>query len=327
MPNLTPPTPSRRVVLAGLLLACLGEAIGYPLLKAFDLLSGVAAPGASSWFVSAVLLGARFLGAAIALLMVTRSRPTRDEAAQGLWLGVFACAGTVLLVDGMNFCDTSTSAFLSQGYVVILPLLSAIACRRWPLPRVLAAVLISMTGLAVLARVDPLALRLGRGEAEVLLSACAFAGQIFSISRARYQQNRSGPVSLVMFGCAGLLALPIALATRRSGDFSALSAAPGFWLFIALITLVATLVPMWLMNRYQRYVSSAEAGVIYGAEPVLASCLALFCPEWLAPIAHAPYANEHLSLRLLLGGILVLFANFLLQTRSAPQQELLSVLP
>ena len=313
------PRPSQRIVIGALVLACGGEGFGYLLYKAFDLRAQIAAPGASSWFVSAMLLSGRFLGSA---LLLARYRPSRAELTQGLWLGGFAGVANGLLIDGMNFSDTSTSAFLSQGFVAILPVLGAIAARRLPSFRIVGAVVISMIGLAVLARFDPRELTLGRGEAEILLAACAFAGQIFSISRPRYAGNRAGAATLVMFASAGVLGLPVALLTSRPRDFERLTQSADLWLLLGLITVCATLVPMWLMNRYQRHVTSTEAGIIYGAEPVIASALSLFLPSLITPIVHAPYPNESLSPRLIFAGLLVLLANFLLEGRPSKQKEL-----
>jgi drug/metabolite transporter (DMT)-like permease len=73
------------------------------------------------------------------------------------------------------------------------------------------------------------------------------------------------------------------------------------------------------MNRYQPDVSASEAGVIYGAEPLFASLLALFLPGIIAGFAQIDYANEQLSARLLLGGGLVVSANVLLQLPWSPR--------
>ena len=70
-----------------------------------------------------------------------------------------------------------------------------------------------------------------------------------------------------------------------------------------------------LMNRWQREVTATEAGLVYCAEPVVVSMLALFLPGWLSQLAGVDYANEHVTVRLLLGGGLVTAANVLLQSR------------
>jgi drug/metabolite transporter (DMT)-like permease len=316
--SLRRPSASRFAILA-LIVACFGEAVGFPLMKAFALRAGLLAPGVSDWFLSAFVLLGRFLAAALLLVCFERKWPTRSELAQGLWIGGFAGAGHLLQMDGLSWTNASTSAFLTQGYVVVLPLLAAIENRRPPARRVLLAVLLNLIGLAVLARFDPRYLTLGRGEGETLLAAVLFAGQIFSISRPRYAHNESGPVTLVMFLTIGLAVFPLAAATGRASDFDHLTACWQVWLFLGLLAVLSTLLPFVLMNRFQRHVTSSEAGVIYGAEPVLASALALFLPALLTPVAGVVYANEHLSLRLVSGAALVTSAVVLLRAR-APER-------
>jgi drug/metabolite transporter (DMT)-like permease len=306
-----------RFALLALVVACWGEAVGFPLMKAFALRAGLVAPGVSGWFMTALLLTGRFLAAALVLLCFERKLPSKSELAQGLWIGGFAGAGHILQTDGLNWTDASTSAFLTQGYVVVLPILAAIEGRRRPERRVLWAVLFNLIGLAVLARFDPSRLTLGRGEGETLLAALLFAGQIFSISRPRYARNEAGPVTLVMFLTVGLGSIPLAVATGHSSDFDRLTASSALWSLLGLLTLLSTLLPFVLMNRYQRHVSSSEAGVIYGAEPVFASLLALCLPAVLSPIAGVVYANERLSLRLVVGALLVTLAPLLLRPRGA----------
>ena len=305
-----------RFAIFALLLACLGEALGFPLMKAFALCSDRVAPGVSGWFMTAFLLAGRFLGAALVLCCFERKLPTRSELAQGLWIGGFAGGGHLLQIDGLHWTDAATSAFLTQGYVVVLPLLAAVESHARPERRVLWAVLVSLIGLAVLARFDPRTLTLGRGEAETLLAAVLFAGQIFAISRPSYAHNEAGPVTMVMFLTVGLGSLPLAAAAARPADFVHFISSAGAWGLLGLLAVFSTLLPFVLMNRYQRHVSSSEAGVIYGAEPVLASVLALFLPALLSQVARIHYANERLSLRLFVGAVLVTAAALLLRARA-----------
>ncbi|MEP7052588.1 MAG: DMT family transporter [Pseudomonadota bacterium] len=305
-----------RFAIFALLSACLGEALGFPLMKAFALCAGGVAPGVNSWFMTAFLLAGRFLLAALVLCCFERKLPNRKELEQGVWIGVFAGGGHLLQIDGLSWTDASTSAFLTQGYVVVLPLLAAVETRTRPERRVLWAVLVNLIGLAVLARFDPRTLSLGRGEAETLLAALLFAGQIFSISRPRYLHNEAGPVTVVMFLTVGLGSLPLAAATAGAQDLSHFAGSQPLWWLLGLLAVFSTLLPFVLMNRYQRHVSSSEAGVIYGAEPVFASMLALFLPAVLAKLAGIPYDNESVSLRLLVGAVLVTAAALLLRTRS-----------
>jgi hypothetical protein len=69
------------------------------------------------------------------------------------------------------------------------------------------------------------------------------------------------------------------------------------------------------MNKWQPFVPATEAAIIYGAEPVFASIFALFLPAIISRFTRIDYANETITSRLLLGGILIIAANLLLQWR------------
>jgi drug/metabolite transporter (DMT)-like permease len=299
----------------GLVGACFFWGIGFPITKAFALRAHLVAPGASDWFIVATLVAGRFLLAGLILLALERARPTRLELEQGIWVGLFSGIGLLFQTDGMARTDASTSAFLTQGYVVVLPVVAAVAAKRWPELRVVLAVLGIVLGLAVLARFDPRTFHLGRGEWETLVAAFFFGLQILSLGRAKYRGNRSGPVSVVFFFVNALCALPLALATYSGEALSQLVTSRETLMLFGLLVVLGTLCPFLLMNRNQPHVPPAEAGIIYGAEPLFGSAFALFLPALLTPLAGTSYPNELLTPRLLLGGALVTLANVVLQLR------------
>ncbi len=222
----------------------------------------------------------------------------------------------LLQMDALNFSPASTSAFLTQGYVVILPLVAAIRTRALPPLRTIVCVLVSALGLAVLSGFDWSGVHLGRGESETLWAACSFALQILCLDAQRYRGNRPRVVTTIMFACVATLLVPLALGTMRSAsELGLLFATPMSLVLVFVLTVPCTIIAFSLMNRYQPEVSASEAGIIYGVEPLFASLLALFLPGIFASLAHLQYANEQLGVRLLLGGGLVVAANVLLQVR------------
>jgi drug/metabolite transporter (DMT)-like permease len=270
-------------------------------------------PGVSTWFVAAATVVVRFAFGAVLLVLSGWSRPTRAELVQALALGVFSCAGMLLQMDALNFSSASTSAFLTQGYIVILPIAGAVFARAWPRAKTVLCVFASSTGLAVLSGFDWVTLHLGRGETETLLAACSFAVQILFLDFRGYRKNRPHVVTTLMFGCVAVLALPLAAWQARPRDLGLLFATPIALGLLLVLIVPCTVVAFSWMNRYQPEVSASEAGIIYGAEPLFASVLSLFLPGFLAILAGIDYANEELGARLLLGGGLVIFANVCLQ--------------
>jgi len=283
-------------------------------MKALGLLLSAEQPGVSTWFVASTTVALRFGLGALLLAMTSYSRPTKDELTQGCLIALFSAAGMLLQMDALNFCSASTSAFLTQGYIVILPLVAALSGRVWPSAKTAVCVCLSTVGLGLLSGFDWVSLRLGRGETETLLAACSFAFQILFLDHRGYRGNRSPVVTQVMFVCVAVVLAPIALWTMRTpAELSLLFSTPiAFGLFFVLCVPCTVLAFSW-MNRYQPELSASEAGIVYGAEPLFASLLSLFLPSIFSKLANIAYANEALTAELLLGGGLVIAANVLLQ--------------
>jgi drug/metabolite transporter (DMT)-like permease len=323
MDPLTTPTsaarPRRGRALLGLIGCCSLWGLSFPVIKALGLHLSARAPGINTWFAAAATVVVRFGFGAAFLAAWGLPRPTRSEVAQGLSIGVFSAIGMLLQMDALNFSSASTSAFLTQGYILILPLVAAIAARALPPLKTMVCVLLSAVGLAVLSGFDWSGVHLGRGESETLLAACAFAVQISSLDARRYRGNRARVVTVLMFAAVALLLTPVALGTMRGvADLGLLFATPVALGFVFVLTVPCTIMAFSLMNRYQPEVSASEAGIIYGVEPLFASLCALFLPGIFASFSGIEYPNEVLTVRLLLGGGLLVCANVLLQVRWSP---------
>jgi len=307
--------PSQRVrALLGLVGTCALWGLSFPAMKTLGFHVAALDAGVSSWFIAAATLVLRFGASALLVALFGLPRPSAHEWRQGLWMGLFTGAGMLLQMDALSYTSASTSAFLTQGYIVVLPLVAAVAARRLPSAKIAACVATIAAGLAVLSGFDWSHLRLGRGESETLGAALCFACQILCLDHRAYRNNRTNVVSVLMFASITLLLLPIALLTARSAaDARLLFSTPVAAALVFVLCVPCTTLAFMLMNRYQPDVSASEAGIIYGAEPLFASLLSLFLPSIFAAWAGVSYANERLTDRLLLGGGLVIAANVLLQ--------------
>lgn len=296
-----------------LLFACVFWGLGFPVVKGLTLAAAKADHGVSSWFLAAFFIGTRFLVAAGVLAAVTSAAPSRREVLQGVLLGAITGVGMLFQLDGLVYTEASTNAFLTQGYIVLLPFGSTVLSRRAPPLRVIFCSLFVLVGLAILARFDPRTLSIGRGEAETLTAATCFTFQILLLDAARFRKNRTGPVSVVMFTTMFLVTLPALVGSARGvRDLAIPLAAPGAVAYFAVIVALPTIGSFVLMNRYQRLVTATEAGIIYATEPVFASAFAMILPTWISRVSGISYANETLDARIATGGALVVCANVLL---------------
>ncbi len=314
--------PSRPHAIAALILATAGWGLSFPLMKALTLWQQQACPGASTPFLSAWGLGLRFLIATLALAVLLGYRRlaglTRKEGRQAVELGVYTALGLGLQMDGLNYTLASTSAFLTQGYVVFLPVWLALASHRLPALRIWAAVALVLAGAVVLTSLDWRDLSLGRGELETLGAALVFTVQILAVESPRFAGNDSLRMSVAAFAVTALLLLPIGVLLAPSPTFlwQTYASWPAVGILLVL-ALVPTLMSMALMFTYQRHVGATAAAITYCCEPVFASGFALVLPGLLSLWMGVSYANETITAALLVGGALVLAAVALVQMPGA----------
>ena len=308
-----------RRALLGLLLANLFWGLSFPLIKAMGHEQLRLVPAGGSWFITTLIVAARFVLAAAVMLLLARAQLAtlgRAELRQGVLLGLALGAGLLLQVDGLQFTAASTSAFLTQFYAIMIPAVVALRLRRSPPPVVWVGAALVLAGTAILGRFDFRALSLGRGEIETLLSSVFFMIQIFVLGDARYAGNRTLAVTAVMFTTVAVVFGGLALGTAPAPADCLRPWASGPWLgFLGLLTVFCTLGSFTLMIRWQPHITATEAGLIYAFEPVFASVMAMFLPALFSRWAGFDYANETLTWQLLAGGGLITLANVLLQLR------------
>ncbi len=272
-------------------------------------------------FIAALGIAVRFGAAGLIVglfCLRTLPRMTKSEVWQGAGLAFFGGIGILLQMDGIAYTAASTSAFLTQFYCLLIPLWVAWRKRRWPSAGILAGSLLVLSGVAVLSGVDWTRLTLGRGEGETLLGAVFFAGQILWLEKPEFARNRTANFSFVMFLGTAVLVLPVAVVYAPSAEACVRAFADGAVLtMLGLLIVCCTLGSYLLMNTWQKHVSAVEAGLIYCFEPLFASLFAVFLPEWLSAFAALNYANEKVTGRLLIGGLLILGANVLIQLEAA----------
>lgn len=311
--------PLRSKALLMLVTAALLWGVSFPVLKAIGLIHRGAIPESGSWFITTWSVGPRFLIAGV-LLAVARAGLiggiTRLEFKQGAGLAFFAALGLLFQVDGLQYIEASVSAFLTQIYVVLIPLYIAWKYRRRPRILVIASCVLVLTGVGVLARLDPGNLKLGRGEWETVLGSVFFAGQILWLERPEFAVNRATRVTLVMFALLGVgFTIISAVLAPRVSDLLVLWADPGWLTLTLVLAVVCTLFCFSAMNRWQPHITATEAGLIYSLEPVSVAFLVLFLPGVISALTSAGYGNEVPTWHLVVGGTLITVANLMVVLR------------
>ncbi len=338
---------SRRRAIAALVLVNALWGISFPVMTMINRVAerqlSVFLSTQSQSAVTASAAGARVVGAAfymsvrfaIALALLGALMPglfrrlTREHWRLGAWVGLSFAAGSILQIVALHEIPASRSSFLTSLAVVFTPLLMITVERRWPRRVVLAGVALALAGTAVLTGIVELGGRFGvrvaaeaatrwqLGDSLTTIAAFLFAVQIIQIDlfsrRMPTAQLTPGMfVATMGFGmvavAVGGLALPNSAALPAR--FSLLQNIP-FMTLTIVTSLLCTVAAFYLMNKYQPFVTPADAALIYTLEPVFATFWAMWLPGLVSPLVGLDYPSEQPGWQLTAGGLLVVAGNVL----------------
>ncbi|TBR40279.1 MULTISPECIES: DMT family transporter [Dyella] len=240
-------------------------------------------------------LAVRFLIAALAMMALffrQVGQLTAREWRQGLLLGTVYAIGQLTQTAGLAHTEASISGFATGMYVVFTPLLGTVLLRQ-RLPRITwVAVLLSVGGLAVLALRG---LSLGFGVWITLASAVLYAMHIVGLGLW------SRPGSAFALSTVQMIAISVIcmLATLPHGPM--LPPDGKAWLAVIYMALAAGAGAMLVQTWAQAHLSATRAAIVMTLEPVFAAAFAVM------------FGGEGLTWRMIVGGVLVLAAMYLVE--------------
>lgn len=257
--------------------------------------------GATQSLHPATLIAWRFAIGFVGLLPLLLARGARTVPADapprplwrdGLLLGLWLILGYGTQTLALSTTSANRAAFITALSVVLVPLWQALVARRQLGAPLWGAAGLAVAGLALLSWEGG---ALVVGDAWALACAVSYAGFILALERSA-RSHAALPFTLAQVGAVSLLALGWLLAAGAPP-----LPAAGSWGALVYLGLAATAVTTLLQTLGQRWVSAAEAAIIYALEPVSAAIFSYFLIQ------------ERVGLRGLLGGALVVVATVLSQ--------------
>jgi len=196
----------------------------------------------------------------------------------GFVLGALMVVGFSLQTAGIARTTATNAGFITGLYVVLTPLLGAIAFRHSVAPSTWLAVAVSVVGLGLLSVADLGHVRLHAGDLLVLAGAVAWAGHITAVGRFS-PRHPARVLALAQMGFAALLHLVLA---APAGLQAGQAARASMWPLLILTGVLGSGVAFTIQVVAQRTLTPSRAVVLLAGEAIVsAAASALWIGERL----------------------------------------------
>jgi drug/metabolite transporter (DMT)-like permease len=252
-------------------------------------------------------LAVRFAVASLALwALAPRAlrRLSGSSLRQALVLGLLYGVAQVLQTAGLAHTPASVSGFITGLYVVCTPLFAAVLLRSRITAVTWGAVALAMAGLAVLSLNG---LSVGYGEAITFVSALLYALHIVGLGAWSDARQAMG-MTIVQLAVITAVAF---VATAPDGIV--LPSSLGDWASVLYMAVFAGALALAGQTWAQAHLPPTRVAIIMSMEPVFAAFFAVLL------------GGESLTLRMLLGGLMVLTA--MLVVELAPRRKIEAEVP
>jgi drug/metabolite transporter (DMT)-like permease len=219
-----------------------------------------------------VLIALRFalaVGALGAVRPTALLQPRRDVWRAGAVLGVALYVSFALQTYGLAFTTPARSAFLTAGYVFLVPLLGRVFLRVPVGLGVAAGAVLATVGLALLTGPEVDA-GIRRGDVLSLLCALGFAVHILLLGRLA-PGLPAVELAIAQLAVAAVLALGAGAISSGAARLAPTAYAGGALAGIAFLGLGCTALAYFVQTWAQRTTPAARAALIFALEPAFAA--------------------------------------------------------
>lgn len=259
---------------------------------------------------SSTLIALRMIGA-ILLLLLLRPRltldATRKEHLIGAAVGSAFCLGFFLQVLGLAHTTPAHSGFFTSLNGAWVPPLGWLLFRLRTSPITIAGIGVAVLGAMILL-LRPSDQGINHGDLLTIAASLLFTLQVLLLDRL----GRNVTSSHLTFALFATTAVPMLLAAMGGAMFHAgladwfvwigkVLSQPGTLIRFVVLTALCTALAFHWMNTYQPQLPAARAGLIYFMEPVFATLFSVLM------------GHDEVTDRLLVGGILILLGNLLVE--------------
>ena len=241
----------------------------------------------------------RFVVAVLAMMALQPSvlkRINREILIKGFIAGLLLGSGFILQTLGLARAGAAITGFITGLYVVATPLIAALVLKAKISRFTWGCVLLATAGLALLSLKG---WSIGTGEILVLLCAIAFGAHIVTLGQWSNGLDAYAMTVVQLATCALLTGV-----ISFGQGYEAPANLSG-WLVIFYTAVVCTAVAFVIQTWSQAHISATKVAVIMTMEVVFAAIFAVI------------FGGETLTLKVLIGGAMVLAAMFMIVLKEA----------
>ncbi len=218
------------------------------------------------------LLALRFLFGFVLVALIIAPRLLRLDKAtfkRGLVLGALGFIVMALEVFSLMYTASSTTAFLENTAIVLVPLFEALLARKPPNTRTGICAVLAFVGVGMLT-FKPAGFSFGLGEWLAVGAAVFYAIAIMATARFS-QKSDSMSLGALQVGFVGLFGLM----SSFSFEQPMLPSDGLAWAYLAVLVVVCTGFGFTLQPLAQRYMSPEKASTLSAANPMVAAILGI----------------------------------------------------
>jgi drug/metabolite transporter (DMT)-like permease len=248
-------------------------------------------------------LGWRFMIATVLLVAMrpqTLKKMNRSFLLKGLIVGSLLGSGYIFQTYGLTQTTVAKTGFITGLYAIFTPLLAAGLFKKQVSRVQWAATALAFAGLAALSFKG---FSLGVGESLVLVSALLFAGHIIALGE---WSSGMDTYALTVFQMASVSAISFiaSLTTKTEAPHDA-----GVWKAILFTAVFASAFAFLIQTWTQSFMAPTAIGILLTMEYIFAALFGVI------------FGHEHLALRTLIGGSLVIVAMVVIIRSEEPKTE------
>jgi len=241
----------------------------------------------------------RFVVAVLAMLALQPSvlkKIDREILAKGFIAGLLLGSGFILQTLGLARAGAAVTGFITGLYVVATPVIAALVLKVKISRFTWGCVALATIGLALLSLTG---WSIGIGEFFVLLCAVVFGAHIVALSRWSNGLDAYAMTVVQLATCALLTgAISFGQGYEAPANLSG-------WLVIFYTAIICTAIAFVIQTWSQAHISATKVAVIMTMEVVFAALFAVI------------FGGETLTVKVLIGGAMVLAAMFMIVLKEA----------